>query len=228
MNKSLLTNAVAFLLCLIGLFSPIHAEIIFTTGVFSLSGGLTNWLAIHMLFEKVPFLYGSGVVLNRFSDFKIAIKNLLINEFFNPINLKKFFKESNSIPSSSSISEVNFDKIFDGLLDVISASKLSGMLAMIGGNEVLEPLRKPMILRLKAEVDIFYKKNFSSNDEEFVDLIVKKINSIIDERLAELTPKDIKKIVKEIMRKHLGWLVLWGGVFGGLIGFLVSIIKFNF
>jgi hypothetical protein len=26
-----------------------------------------------------------------------------------------------------------------------------------------------------------------------------------------------------MIRKHLGWLVVWGGVFGGLIGFLVSV-----
>ena len=56
-------------------------------GLFALSGGLTNWLAIHMLFEKVPLLYGSGVIPNRFEDFKNGIKNLIMNEFFSSIIL---------------------------------------------------------------------------------------------------------------------------------------------
>ena len=40
---------------------------------FALSGGITNWIAIHMLFEKIPF-YGSGVIPKRFEEFKTGIK----------------------------------------------------------------------------------------------------------------------------------------------------------
>ena len=40
----------------------------------------------------------------------------------------------------------------------------------------------------------------------------------------QLTPIMIKIIIQDIMRKHLGWLVVWGGVFGGIIGFIVSVI----
>jgi hypothetical protein len=28
-----------------------------------------------------------------------------------------------------------------------------------------------------------------------------------------------------MMRKHLGWLVVWGGVFGGIIGLAVSVLQ---
>jgi uncharacterized membrane protein YheB (UPF0754 family) len=34
----------------------------------------------------------------------------------------------------------------------------------------------------------------------------------------------IKRIIQDIIRKHLGWLVVWGGVFGGIIGLIASII----
>jgi len=44
------------------------------TGVFALSGSVTNWIAVHMLFDKVPFLYGSGVILDRFEDIKLGLK----------------------------------------------------------------------------------------------------------------------------------------------------------
>jgi hypothetical protein len=32
----------------------------------------------------------------------------------------------------------------------------------------------------------------------------------------------IKELVKTLIDEHLGWLVVWGGVFGGLIGFVAS------
>jgi len=47
----------------------------------------------------------------------------------------------------------------------------------------------------------------------------------IDSRLAELTPEKVKLIVEDMMRKHLGWLVVWGGVFGGVIGLAVSVAQ---
>ena len=41
------------------------------------------------------------------------------------------------------------------------------------------------------------------------------------EKLLELTPEIVRDLLEEVMRKHLGWLIVWGNVFGGLIG-LVS------
>ena len=82
MNKSLTTNLVTLLITIYGTFSPYYSAEIFMAGLFGLSGGLTNWLAIHMLFEKVPLLFGSGVIPLRFKEFKEGIKNLIMHEFF--------------------------------------------------------------------------------------------------------------------------------------------------
>ena len=86
MNKSVLTNLTAVLITFIGLF-PIYNEIIFFTGLFALSGSITNWLAVYMLFDKVPFIYGSGVIPRNFVVFKAGIRNIIINEFFQHLNL---------------------------------------------------------------------------------------------------------------------------------------------
>ncbi len=45
------------------------------------------------------------------------------------------------------------------------------------------------------------------------------VEAIIDQRLSELTPKLVKEIVQKMIKEHLGWLVVWGGVFGGLLVF---------
>ena len=86
MNKSLLTNLISIGVFCIGFISPIFSNEIKSIGVFAISGGITNWLAIHMLFEKVPFLYGSGIITKNFSKFKISIRNLMLNEFFHQKN----------------------------------------------------------------------------------------------------------------------------------------------
>ncbi len=70
MNKSLITNLVAISIIMIGFVFKDQHSFILMTGIFAFSGSITNWISIHMLFEKVPFLYGSGVILDRLKILK--------------------------------------------------------------------------------------------------------------------------------------------------------------
>ena len=92
LNKSFTTNSIATLFIGISYITDQYSSIFLFTGLFALSGALTNLLAIHMLFEKVPFLYGSGVIPARFEAFKEAIKNLMMDEFFTAKQLSNFFE----------------------------------------------------------------------------------------------------------------------------------------
>lgn len=236
MNKSFFTNLIALTLTIIGYFytENKYAEYIFSTGVFALSGAVTNWLAVHMLFEKIPFLYGSGVIVNRFEDFKSVIKNLIINEFFNKEHIEKFFNsEESPLLSPEEVSKnIDFDKAFDHLTDAIVESPLGGMLAMMGGKEALIPLKEPIQGKMHLIITDVISSNLSANGDEDsssdsngIDGISKKIEEIIDKRLEDLTPQMVKEMIQDMIRKHLGWLVVWGGVFGGLIGFAVSFLS---
>ena len=57
-NKSFLTDSISVALTAVAfaLPEPYHHYVLLT-GLFALSGALTNQIAIHMLFEKVPFFY---------------------------------------------------------------------------------------------------------------------------------------------------------------------------
>ena len=90
MNKSLITNLVSIFIIVIGFLYRDDFSFILLVGVFALSGSVTNWLAIHMLFEKIRFLYGSGVILDRFEDIKLGIKNLILQELFSIDQIEKF------------------------------------------------------------------------------------------------------------------------------------------
>ena len=68
-DKSLLTNLAALGIIIASFYTPHYADNIKAVGIFALSGAITNWLAIHMLFEKVPLLYGSGVIPAHFEEF---------------------------------------------------------------------------------------------------------------------------------------------------------------
>ena len=235
MNKSVITNLLALVLVIAGHVLSHH--LLFTIGVFALSGAITNWLAIHMLFEKVPLLYGSGVIPARFEDFKLGIRSLMMEQFFTEENIDRFLSGQNGSSGKAAgidlapiIEQVDLSPAFDDLVQVIETSSFGGMLAMVGGSEALQPLREPFIEKMKVSVI-----NISQSDE--FNLIMRKeleqsnvmsemrekVSDIIEKRLNELTPQLVKEIIQEMIRKHLGWLVVWGGVFGGIIGFIAAI-----
>ncbi|MDE5003024.1 DUF445 domain-containing protein, partial [Francisella tularensis subsp. holarctica] len=77
---SFVTNLLAARLEILGVyFAEVHIKNI---GFYALSGALTTWIAIYMLFEKIPFLYGSGSIPNKFESFKRAIKKMIMEQFF--------------------------------------------------------------------------------------------------------------------------------------------------
>lgn len=235
MNKSLVTNLVALLIVIAGFFLDGELKtLVLNTGLFALSGGITNWLAIHMLFERVPGFYGSGVIPARFEEFKSGIKLLIMDQFFTKQNLDSFFsKISASGPDGEQesalgkiIESVDLDSAFDSLVEVIMNSSFASMLSMFGGAEALSPLKEPFIEKMRDFLSQV------GEDREILDQIrhdstknlMDKVEEIVDQRLDELTPHLVKEIIQQMIRQHLGWLVVWGGVIGGIIGLLATLI----
>jgi len=237
MNKSLLTNIVAAALLVFSYFVPAYQTQVFNMGVFALSGAVTNWLAVYMLFERVPLLYGSGVIPSHFEEFKAAIKTMMMQQFFTRENLSRLI-EAEEVSASKLVDldplpdNVDYDQVFQRLIDAIMESSFGSMLGMFGGSEALEPLREPFANKIRGSLkDMAGSKTFqhalasSFNTPALSDDILAHIEQMLDNRLQELTPDMVKEIIQAMIREHLGWLVVWGGVFGGLIGLLVSYVR---
>lgn len=234
LNKSFLTNFIAVLIIATGYLCPIRPELMKSIGFFALSGAITNWLAVHMLFEKVPLLYGSGVIPNRFDEFKSSIKDLMMRQFFTTENIEQFIENEEQqgakvLNLEPLLNAVDYDRIYESLVSSIMESSFGAMLQMMGGAEALAPLKEPFTEKIKitlqemTESDRFKEALSHGLDAHRIgEDIIGKIETVIDKRLNELTPQMVKEIVQEIIREHLGWLVVWGGVFGGALGGVFS------
>ena len=230
MNKSIITNGLALVIVLLGFM--LDNVIIKTVGLFAISGALTNWIAVHMLFEKVPGLYGSGVIPERFEDFKSGIRTLVMEQFFSKENIQRFLADNKQpihVDFAPIIKKVDLAPTFDSLVEVIKDSSFGQMLGMFGGIEALEPMRQPFVNKMGTALeDITQDPKFTLllqqelTQPDIQQDLHEKINTIVEQRLDELTPKMVKDIIQSMIREHLGWLVVWGGVFGGLIGLLAA------
>ncbi|VAW47003.1 FIG00971011: hypothetical protein [hydrothermal vent metagenome] len=234
MNKSILTNLIAATILALGW--GLQNDFIMMIGLFALSGALTNWLAVHMLFEKVPGLIGSGVIPNRFEAFKEAIKILMMEQFFTQENIDRFVsggqgQTTSKLTLAPVIQKIDLSPSFDRLVTVIMESSFGSMLGMFGGEEALTPLKEPFIKSMKESIiEITEKDDFHQLLQNEIDQpkimadIRTKVAEIIDARLEELTPQLVKEMVQQMIQEHLGWLVVWGGVFGGIIGLFSAVI----
>jgi uncharacterized membrane protein YheB (UPF0754 family) len=230
MSKSKITDIISVLLILFGYF--LHIDLLLYAGLFALSGAITNQLAIHMLFERVPLLYGSGVIEKNFETFKHSIKEMIMTQFFTKEHLQNFFaNEEQKIDLKPIVQNADFSPAFEALSKTVMESKFGGAISMFGGESALQALKEPFVNKLKsAVIDIVSSQIFKDELNNYIqnsalsDDLINNIDKIITNRLNQLTPKMVKELVQNLIKEHLGWLVVWGGVFGSLIGVVSSIV----
>ena len=82
----------------------------------------------------------------------------------------------------------------------------------LGVKKALEPLKEPVKNKIKEVIDDVSMRTLEDNDNS-AKSVREDLEQIIDQRLNELTSQHVKIIIKQMIHKHLGWLVVWGGVF---------------
>ena len=129
------------------------------------------------------------------------------------------------------IEEMDVSPAFDALVKTVMESSFGGMLSMFGGASALEGLRTSFSEKLKISiVDIAKSNEFQQKITQSIQNsslsgdMLQNIEQMIDARLNQLTPKMVKEIVQDFIKEHLGWLVVWGGFFGGLIGLISALL----
>lgn len=199
MDKGFLTNVLAAATVVLGYLVPGSAgEWMLSAGLFALSGSVTNSLAIHMLFEKVPGFYGSGVIALHFEEFKRGIREMIMQQFFSSDSIDRFFDASSMMQNGFNkllpemVEEINLDKAFDSLVDAIMQSSLGSMLGFVGGAKALTGLREPFNERMRG-----FLNDLVQSDE---------FQSRFSERLTQMTHSDavIARLEElEIGRAHV-------------------------
>lgn len=74
------------------------------------------------------------------------------------------------------------------------------------------------MLRGFAEELVERLKKINASEVVEIEKIHAQVDQFLSEKVLLITPELVKKMMEDVMRTHLGMLVVWGNIFGGLIG----------
>ena len=167
----------------------------------------------------------------RFKEIREVVKDTIMKTFFDGPYLENYMSSKGSEMLSGMdlgaklravLETPEVDEMISNQLEGLAAKPEGMMLAMMNIEPaMLKPLVKPSSSgwpttsrRCSASSSTCRRCSPSTSCAP---------RSIADDQLKELTPEKVKGLMEEVIRTHLGWLVVWGNVFGSLIGILSTI-----
>ena len=199
---------------------------VLAAGLFGFAGGITNWLAVKMLFDRVPLLYGSGVIPNRFQEIRAKIKQLIMVHFFDEEHLRRNMEKGfGLLPEAHEVEFKLLELLQSDEVDRVIEKKLEEITSSVGtmiklvGIDLVKSLVKEFLSGMAVELTPRLMDELHKMGPD-LEVIRDKVDQILTAKLEELTPSVVKRMMEDVMREHLGWLVVWGNVFGGMIGLL--------
>jgi len=252
MDKGTTSNLLSAALFVAGLALPSGAarEILLSVGLFAFSGGITNSLAVKMLFDRIPGLAGSGVIPARFREIRAKVKDLIMEHFFNEEYLRQYFSDYEREvdwqrylrPSGGSrgpfagIVEKQWRKltavevvqpIIDEQVEKLLDSSVGGLVMMMGV-ETVKPAVNQFVTAFVASIESKVLEaageigagdlDIEIDEEKLVADVRRNVDALLEKKLEQLDAATVKRMMEDVIRSHLGWLVVWGNVLGGVLG----------
>ncbi len=231
LDKGSISSLISLGLLIAGWFGARYAVTgsgwLLAAGLFGFAGGMTNWLAVKMLFDPVPLLYGSGVIPARFREIRAQIRDLILRHFFSDDQLSRHMhwhcgngdpdpEMERLVQALMQSSEV--DAAIDRKLAELVQSPL-GMVLQIAGARRVKPLVREFLGEAGQALAPRLQRELNAKVLDPA-LLRERVDQLLAARLEELSPDMVKKMMEEVIREHLGWLVVWGNVLGGVVGVL--------
>lgn len=211
----------------------IACELLRAAGLFGFTGGVTNWLGIKLIFNRIPGVFFSGAITKQFAVAKKLMAHFVLESFFNPLQMKRYLndKTQNYLTAENIdnqleelVNSASAETIINEQLDVFMGTPEGLRLHMLGMTKAkLKPLVKPHLMSVKTSIVPLLLSSAESVELLNADHLREQIVDLILTRTHELSAQQVQHLVKDAVYRHLSWIVLWGSVLGAIVGCLAEL-----
>eukprot|EP00239_Pterosperma_sp_CCMP1384_P006285 CAMPEP_0197851682 /NCGR_PEP_ID=MMETSP1438-20131217/18609_1 /TAXON_ID=1461541 /ORGANISM="Pterosperma sp., Strain CCMP1384" /LENGTH=273 /DNA_ID=CAMNT_0043465379 /DNA_START=316 /DNA_END=1134 /DNA_ORIENTATION=+ len=196
---------------------------ILAAGLFGFAGGVTNWIAVKMLFDPLPTesspMPGTGIIPRQFKSIRDTIKKMIMDTFFDETFLEKQLA-GKLLPNMSPdkvqdqlqkmISTDEFETLLESKLEKIlsDGGMVARMITMMGmDHKKMMPFIKMLVNSISPNLSKLL--NDTVQEGNIVGKMRESVDRLVTDRLSELTPNRVKMLLQAVMERNLGWLVVW-------------------
>ncbi|KAI8504534.1 hypothetical protein Bbelb_176520, partial [Branchiostoma belcheri] len=186
---------------------PQHAmnflQVFRAMGLFSVSGGVTNWLAVKMLFDRIPGLIGSGVITSQFKEIRQTVKNVVLETFFETEYLENYMhRKSGEFLAAFQIESKlqrllqseRVMQIIDNQVQKLYKKPEGMMLAMMGVDAgKLSKMIQPLMKGLSRDMTPVLAKNLKTFEFMNAESMRAQVDEMMTVKMEEFTPPKVKK-----------------------------------
>ncbi|CAH1262968.1 Hypp2604 [Branchiostoma lanceolatum] len=176
-----------------------------------------------------------SVIPNRYREIRAKVKEVIMEMFFDEEFLEKYLSHklmevANNVDMKAKVGEIVHSKTVDRLID----EKLSSLgttpegqliLKMGVDPKSLKPMIKPFLQGFGEDLAPMIKETLSDPMQVIdVSKLRKEMEKYMNSRMETLTEQRVTSLLEAVIRPHLGWIIVWGCVFGGLIGIITQAV----
>ena len=193
-NKGDASNLATFLIMAVGIIMKtqhprmLGVDCVLSAGLFGFAGGVTNWLAVKMLFDRVPLLVGSGVIPRQFKEIRAALKTMVIESFIaerakdvlgNTLDISGGVKAALAGPDV----DATMERTLTNISETEDGKMLKSVGAMVGGMAGLVPKLKPVVEGFAVEVGELLASNLDPAKLISVDKVLVEVDRLLEEKV---------------------------------------------
>lgn len=217
-----------------GLSRNVHDDagrFLMSAGAFGLASALSNYVAVKVLLLTMFLSRHESVLQN-------SVRDIVMNIFFSKDRIEEqLVAHIRKAVSTTSVTQTvqavlaheRTVRLVRRYLDQFLHYTREGMmLSMMGvSQETLEPFLVPAVLSVLSDVAPIVGDIMRPGDLITPDVFFDAMERVVSHRTASLDVEDLKGIVSGVLSPHLSILVLWGSLFGILLGLVAEALTFS-
>ncbi|XP_048577030.1 uncharacterized protein LOC5513789 isoform X2 [Nematostella vectensis] len=179
------------------------SHILRATGLFGFAGGITNWIGIKIIFNRMPGLLCRGFLAKHFTVARETLASFLLEVFFSPAHIRHHTREREQAllePQNfeqhlhSVLSSDEMTTLIDTQVDSLMATAEGLTLRSLGmSKDKLRKLVKTYILDMKSFISTLLIQSIQSSDLTNAEKIREQVVDLIATRTQQMTQEQVKQ-----------------------------------